>query len=322
MEDELLIQHVVQTTIKQMMNTIEIQHEPITHLVLSGGGICGFYMYGALLKLQEQGVFHMDNIKTIYATSVGAIFAIMMAMKFEWTTYTDYIVKRPWEKVYNVDIYHLMNAYDQCGIFNKKFIQILFEPFFKAKDMELNITLGEFYKQTNIEIHMFVTELNEFKQIDISHTTHQDWEVLDAVYASCCLPIVFRPHITKEKCYIDGCFFSNYPISQCLESIGEKNSHRILGIFIDTQSKQQNVEINEENNTNIFDYLFIIMQKFINHRILMNQKKNIQYHLDLHVIPSTLNIIDELVRDSKLRKKAIEMGETQALEYIKNTFIL
>lgn len=322
MELDLLVQQVVQTTVKQMINNIEIQHEPIQHLVLSGGGICGFYMYGALLKMQEQGIFHMDNIKTIYATSVGVIIAVMIAMKFEWTMYTDYFVKRPWEKVLNVDIYDLMNAYDQCGIFNKKFIQIIFEPFFKAKDMELNITLGEFYKQTNIEIHMFVTELNEFKQIDISYKTHHDWEVLDAIYASCCLPIVFRPHVVNEKCYMDGCFFSNYPISQCLETIGETNSHRVLGIFIDTQTKNQKDEINEKNLTNIFDYLFIIMQKFIHHRILVNEKKNIQYHMDLYVIPSTLNIIEELVRNSKERKKAIEIGESQALEYIKNTFIL
>ena len=46
----------------------------IKHIVLSGGGGGGFAIYGALKYLSVQNFWHIDNIKSIYATSDVAVY--------------------------------------------------------------------------------------------------------------------------------------------------------------------------------------------------------------------------------------------------------
>ena len=43
----------------------------IEHIVINGGGPTGLISYGALKHLFEQDFLHMDNIKSIYGTSIG-----------------------------------------------------------------------------------------------------------------------------------------------------------------------------------------------------------------------------------------------------------
>lgn len=305
-----------------IIQTIELQQEPITHLVLSGGGVWGLPIYGALLEMKNNGIFDIENIKTIYSTSVGTIIATLIAMKFDWEIYTDYLIKRPWNKVWNIEIEDLINAYDSCGIYDKDFIRVFVEPFLKARDMELNVTLLDFYKQTNIEIHMFVTELNEFKPVDISYKTHPDWQLLDAIYASCAIPIIYKPYLTKDNCYIDGCFFTNYPIQPCIENIGIENIHRILGICLKYNLK--NIEnITESNITNIFDYFLTFMQRIVHNRLIANiSTKSVEAPHTLYVSgdATTLSLLEKLLNHSTERREMIELGKTEALAFIKTHF--
>ena len=43
----------------------------IEHIVINGGGPTGLISYGALKHLFEQDFLHIDNIKSIYGTSIG-----------------------------------------------------------------------------------------------------------------------------------------------------------------------------------------------------------------------------------------------------------
>ena len=45
----------------------------IKYLVLGGGGGGGFSIYGALKYLSEKNYYDINNIKSIYSTSVGSI---------------------------------------------------------------------------------------------------------------------------------------------------------------------------------------------------------------------------------------------------------
>lgn len=45
----------------------------IQHLVIGGGGPFGFTAFGVLKHLHDVGFWNIKNIKTIYATSIGAL---------------------------------------------------------------------------------------------------------------------------------------------------------------------------------------------------------------------------------------------------------
>ena len=53
----------------------------IKHIVLEGGGYKGLTTIGVLRVLNQKGYYNIENIKTIYGTSVGAYIAILICFK-------------------------------------------------------------------------------------------------------------------------------------------------------------------------------------------------------------------------------------------------
>jgi predicted acylesterase/phospholipase RssA len=111
-----------------------------------------------------------------------------------------------------------LNVLTKPGIFDRTVIQDLFLPLFRGKDISIDITLLELYQLNHREIHFITTEINTMKMEDVSYKTHPDWKVVDAVYASCCLPFLFSPFFLEEKkqVFIDGGILMHFPLNYCL----------------------------------------------------------------------------------------------------------
>ena len=67
----------------------------IKHLVISGGGPTGFLSYGAAKYLEKNKFWNIENIESIYGTSIGAVIGIILSLKHTWETIDDYIVNVP-----------------------------------------------------------------------------------------------------------------------------------------------------------------------------------------------------------------------------------
>jgi len=165
----------------------------IKHIVLSGGGIIGFAQYGVLRESNLRGLWSFENIESIYGISVGCIVGLFISLNFEWDVLDDYLIKRPWQNVINFTMNSLIQSFDSRGILDKNIIYEIIQPLFRAKNIDIECTMKELYEITKIDLHIFVTELNNYKLIDISYTDYPDWKVADAIYASCCLPLLFKP---------------------------------------------------------------------------------------------------------------------------------
>jgi predicted acylesterase/phospholipase RssA len=253
----------------------------IEHLVISGGGHHGLTMYGILRESSKSGFWDINNIKTIYCTSVGAIVAVFIAFRYSWDDLDDYLLKRPWQHVFKVDINSLIDAYDKNGIFDKKISKELLASLLMGKGFEINTTLLEFYEKTNIEIHFAITELNNFELIDVSYKTHPEWTVIDAVYCSCCLPILFSPVLIGDKCYVDGGILMNYPLKLCVENIGEENMDSIFGIDLKTTASVSSIT----SESSMHDYLFILLNKIFS-KASNSKKYTIKNEIVIQAIPS------------------------------------
>jgi predicted acylesterase/phospholipase RssA len=201
---------------------------PIHHIVLSGGGPAGFSMYGSIKECVKTGVLNPADIQSIWATSAGSMIGAMICITTDWDILDNYLIRRPWDKVCNVNLYTLMNAYMGCGLFNISVVEKMFSPLLLSKDYDANITLQELYDKTGIEFHTFTTEINKNICVDISHETHPTWRLVDAVYASSALPGLFSPMFKDDCSYIDGGFYCNYPLNPCIEKYSDVDM--ILGI--------------------------------------------------------------------------------------------
>ena len=64
----------------------------IKHLVLSGGGPTGFLTYGAARYLSQQNFWSMNSVESIYGTSIGAFFGIILSLGLPWNYLDDYLI--------------------------------------------------------------------------------------------------------------------------------------------------------------------------------------------------------------------------------------
>jgi len=288
---------------------------PIEHLVISGGCIWGFYEYGALKQLHESGFWNIHNIKSMYGTSIGSIVAVILALKIDFETIDNYVIHRPWYELWQNNSYNALETYNERGVFHKNVLYDFFSPLFKSCDIELNVTMQQFYEKTGIEIHIFVTELNMFEPIDISYKTHPNWQVVDALYSSSTIPIIFSPIIQNDKCYIDGGFFNNYPVRKCLEN-NMDNKDSILGISIgqSLEHDQANQFVTAESS--FLDFTSVLLNRIIKNILFSTEDIGIlKYEICFYTQVTTLQYIYKVVSSKEERKSLISMGAEKAMEY-------
>jgi NTE family protein len=279
-----------------------MENQNIKHLVLAGGGTTGMTVYGILRESEKAGFWNIENIESIYGTSVGSMISVFVALKYDWDVLDDYIIKRPWQNVYKFDFREAFSALQNRGIFNIKIIEETFLPLFRGIDIDMNVTMKEFYDITKIEIHIFATEMNEFQNIDISYKTHPDFKLIEAVYSSCCLPIIFSPLLIQDRCYIDGGILCNYPLSHCLKNV--ENSDEIFGMNI--QFVSSNSKINSESS--IFDYIFTLLNKIVANILFEKKKISIKHEITINKVSTSLYEITSVAASSEERVKLIECG--------------
>ena len=127
----------------------------IKHLIISGGGPLGFRFLSALETLSIENFWNVNDIESIYGTSIGSIIGTIICLKYDWETLNNYVINRPWHDSIKITPKQLFESYYNKGIFDKKIVEILFKPLLQAKDLSLLITLQELYNYSNIDLHIF-----------------------------------------------------------------------------------------------------------------------------------------------------------------------
>ena len=275
----------------------------IKHLVIPGGGPTGIKAIGALQYLEQKGYWNINDIETIYATSAGAIITVLLCLKFDWETINDYIVKRPWNDAFQVSVNQIFEAYSKKGIFDKNVAEIFYKPFFKAKDIPMEITMKEFYELSNIEIHLFSLDINSFNLEDISYISHPDLQLLTAVQMSSAIPVLISPVCIDEKCYVDGGVVCNYPINQCISRA--ENIDEIFGLRNQYTKKDENIVKNEST---ILEYVMNFISRLVNNVSVKFEEKEIPNELVYETELMSLTNIQLTLSSKEERQRLIDFG--------------
>jgi predicted acylesterase/phospholipase RssA len=285
----------------------------IKHLVISGGGHTMIQTLGALHYLSTNKIINLNNIQSIYGTSAGAIVGILICLKYDWESINDYILQRPWNDVFKIKIDIICDAYKKKGLFDIKTFEKCFKPLFDAKDISMNITLKEFYDYSNIALHMYSFDINEFKLQDISYITYPDLPLLQGLQMTCSLPLLVSPVCIDDKCFIDGGIICNYPLKQCIENV--ENTNEILG-FKNQYNNENKLSMKITSESTILDYMLTFLFKSI--QSLGNQQE-IQVIENEIICNSTLmsvNYLKEVFSSMELRKSLFDNGSESAKLFI------
>jgi predicted acylesterase/phospholipase RssA len=323
------------------------------HIVFSGGAAGGLYIYGALKTAHQKGLWNYDDIRTVWGTSAGSMLAICLALKYEWSILDDYLIKRPWNTVFKLN---LMRLWNEKGLMGKEVIEEIMGPLLAGKGLKMDITMGELFLVTGIEVHIFITELiysnNEFCSIDISHKTHPDWRVVDTVYASSCLPLVFIPYeisewcpaigsnsdsdgekgdgkkgamelIEKRRLFLDGGILSAFPFYHCIHYEGIDESE-VLGFYLNKWEDKTEKKPNEEGWKDLFTFVKSFASAVFNYTDKTGRKPPKTDKACL--IRLKMNILDRfdmaLVRSEEKRREYISIGSQMCIDSLLEKGIL
>ncbi len=281
----------------------------IKHIIINGGGPSGLISYGILRYLHDKEFWNIENIKSMYGTSIGALCCVFFSLKYDMKYLDDYIIKRPWDKVHNkINIDDVLNIFNMQGITNiEKFVSNTFKLLFEALNLNFDeITMEEYYNYCKIELHFFTSEINNFKKVDLSYKSHGNLKLKDALCMSAAYPILFKPIYINDECYIDGGLFVNYPLIECIEEqkcelneiIGIKDSYSIYN------------KLKEESS--FIEYLQIIIFKSLQY--IRNEDKliNIPYQINSSTdICSDYNKWYDIIVKREYRESIINYGIEQ-----------
>ena len=235
----------------------------IKHLALSGGGTIFFIQFGILKKALETRFWQMENIQTMYGTSAGSLQIALCGFckLLGWEIVEKFIAERPLRTIFKPEMTDVFSIFFNKGILSLSHVVELFKPLLYAIDASENITLFEFYEMTKIEMHFITTDFNQFRKIDCSYKTHPHWKLVDTVYCSSSLPVLFQPIQIENTTFIDGFLFEDFPLKSCIDNGAHPDE--IFGIGSRDTISRYSPFIPQNN---LIDYLMILMDRvFLSH---------------------------------------------------------
>ena len=271
----------------------------IENIVINGGGPTVFNVYGALRESCIQGLWNHNSIKDYYGTSAGAILAIMLSLSYSWEELDDYLIKRPWHKVWQFNFMGLYEYYSNKGIFGTDLFNETLGPLLRGKDLDCTSTLLDLYNATGKTLHLYTIELSSFTLTELSHITFPNMLVTEAVHASAALPILFQPLKYNGSYYTDGGIMLNYPLCKCIH----KDPDTILGI----KNVYNGTNANVHSVEGIFEYLSYIMNMVID-KIQSQPTMKIKYELLVDTGFIDYSCILRLANSANDRKALIDKG--------------
>jgi len=289
----------------------------IKHLVLSGGGTIGLYYVGILKYLQEHSHWNRTDLCSVHATSIGAIIGTLLILIPEWSMFESYVVHRPWCELFDVSRIDFMGAYTMRGIFDVSYIERVFSPALLAADLSSDITLRELFEWSSVDLHVFsarVAETDPLAVVDISHATHGNMRLVDAIHMSCALPILFTPiaDTANNAYYIDGGMGANYPIAHCtcIDTEATLGLRYVYNSALTTDTMS------------VLDYMNMLFSKIIQHinQLNMAQKASlpcVRYEI-VHAIsvdPMAIYRIMACITCSEERMRCVQEGYATALNW-------
>lgn len=288
----------------------------IKNLVLSGGGVGGFNMYGAIKNMIEKEYLDFNKIEKIYCVSVGAIIAVIFSLRLENQIIDDYLIERPWHKYINIKANNILNIWRDKGIFDKSLINTIIKPLLQSKGIDENITLKDFYLNTKIEIYMFTVNINTVlpEKIKISHINYPDLELCTALAMTSCVPIAFKPIYYDDKCFIDGGIIDNFPLGEFLnDHIDISNiENEILCFKIKSNNEKKKIT----QDSNLLDYLFTLISSLRILSINKSESYSINNIVNCNIKNNYLDKWNQALFDEELRKLLILDGKNDSDQFI------
>ena len=170
-------------------------------LALSGGGAKGFAHVGVFKLLEECAL--MPDI--IAGTSVGALMGALFADGYSADEIKELFTGREFSEFAQLQL-------PKSGLFDSKRFRHFLRRHLRAKTFE----------ELKVPLVVIATDLDNGESHEF-----RSGPLVEAVTASCSIPIIFSPVVINGVHYVDGGLFHNFPVS-----IIRNECERVIGVNV------------------------------------------------------------------------------------------
>lgn len=223
--------------------------DDLTHIVFSGGGLCGLAYIGAIRFLQVENLD--KRIRYVSGTSMGAVFATILALRIPLHEIEKRMLDMLCEhETLTFPYPDMLSLYHSFGMEDgHKFLAFL------KPEME-KLTFMDLAKRTGVHLTICATHLPSMTPTYFSVDTSPHVLVYDALRASIAVPWIMKPVTIGEDKYIDGGISDNLPFAPYEKDNVPPAS--ILMLMINAFSSPQQSPL-----TSPLMYTYAVLQRFV-----------------------------------------------------------
>jgi predicted acylesterase/phospholipase RssA len=171
-------------------------------LVLSGGGIKGLAMLGALDRLRTEGM--LTKVRTVVGTSAGALVGALVATRRDFRDALGVICSHGYSP--DFDFARLACKF---GLDSGKSIESLFGALLAG--LPEGLTFGDVKRTYGVSLVVCVTNVSKRRAEYLGPDTHADMPVALAIRMTCSVPLYFSAVRHEGSWYVDGSIVDNFP---------------------------------------------------------------------------------------------------------------
>ena len=255
----------------------------LTHLFFSGGNVWGTTYLGVIRYLYTYPQ-HLQHIKDIGGSSIGSLFATLIALKLD--------IKDIEESIYeyseNSDLKlnsskNIINIINNNGMEPADKYLLSLKKIIKKHFNKSSISFQELSKLTGINLHINAICVNTSTDTLFNTDNTPDIDIIDAVIASISIPVNNTPKIINGYYYCDPGFVNNIPTIY----FQHIPNNQILSIYLSPSRKFDDIPQNSEIDS-IAYYLRIIGMLYTQ----INQSSTLQHiHENSLIIDDSNNLV-------------------------------
>jgi len=263
----------------------------IKNIVFSGGGLKSWAYIGTLHALEE---YQFKEVEQIVGVSAGAVFGLFYILGLKWDFLLDFFINLNFKELFDIDIDNIL--IQQSLLAGIKFTEIIKEVI--SYRIDPDITFKELYKHCKIKFTTSALNVSDSVLEYFNYELTPDIKVIDAVRASCSLPVILPPYRIGESFYYDGGICNNCPIDILDEidsiafdlSFYKENNNSSMKLF-DLLNCLVAISNNSKGKKNCENIYNILGSTFKDEVVNLNQTKDDIFNIYMNGYINSKNII-------------------------------
>jgi NTE family protein len=235
-------------------------------LILGGAGTRLLCYIGALKALTKSNL-HFHKIKEFIGVSAGSIISLLLALNLSLTDIEETILSYNFRDMFHSDPFSpdtIIDVTDTWGFDDGKAFKKQIAKFLEMHGFSSHLTFEQLNRLTKTSLRILACDVEDACYYELSYIKTPKVPIIDAIYASCAIPLYFYPAKINNKLLVDGGMVHSFPLTY----FTHKEIHESIGIQIISR-------ISKKNPTDSLEYFWRIVGMILNPPVSYKVPKNI-----------------------------------------------